>query len=287
MLNELNICGIDPQSYLLLKKGSKPAIRVGLVKSWIEDAKKSAHKLGIKIVIKEFKQIYGQNLKDPKINAYYSLDEKLCRKALQTEEEGDREKFGQLLGYPECCVDNFIKNLPSEYTLISLQNVKTKPSFYCNNLFVFDSKLRDFDIPIYYKNLEMFDNHDVRNLFLVRHIPCSFDCEHSIRIGKMTLKLLKDNFPDLAKNIVNVLKRPVLYWNYFEWVILKGHREDDIIKYDGIIDYESLIKKDIKNMIAGGNNIRIKDEKIMVFNNKEKIGEIPRKNNIPVCIDFQ
>ena len=287
MLNELNICNIDPQSYLLLKEGLKSVIRVGHTKPGLEDVKKYAHKLGLKLIIKEFKEMYGGVLEKPVIMIYYSSDKELCRKAWKAEKRGDRKTFGKLLGYPECCVDNFIENHKNDLTLISLRNVKTKPSFYCNNLFVFDSKLRSFDLPIYYNNFKIFESQNVKDLFLIRHVPCSFDCKKSVNIGKSTLKLLEDNFPDLAKRIVDALKRPVLYWNYFEWVILKGHQEGDIIKYDGILDYESLIKKEIKNMIGKGNDIKITDGKMTVLKNKEKIEKISRKDGIPVCIDFQ
>ena len=73
--------------------------------------------------------------------------------------------------------------------------------------------------------------------------------EKSIEIGKTTLKLLKNNFPYLAEKIVNALKNPVLYWNYFEWIILNGHSKGKKIVYEGILNYESLIKKDIKEMV--------------------------------------
>jgi len=289
MLKELDICSIDPQSYLLLKEGSKPVIRVGIERSGLEEAKKSARRMGLKLMIKEFKQLYGGKLTEPLINVYYSLNKELCRKAYQAEKEGNRKKFGQLLGYPECCVSNFIESLIKELdlTLVSMQNVKTRTSFYCNNLFVFDSKLRSFDIPIYRNHLDIFDNPTVRNLFLIRHTPCSFDCKKSIRIGKITLKLLKNNFPDLAKEISNALKNPVLYWNYFEWIMLKGHTEDNILKYKEILDYESLVKKEIKDMVGEGNHIKISSDKMVIFNDTEKTWEIPRKNGIPLCIDFQ
>jgi hypothetical protein len=235
MLDEFDICNIDIQSYLLLKEGLKPVIRVGLNRSVVENAKKTANKLELKVIIREFRQIYGQKLENSLTHAYYSLDKELCIEAFDAEKRGDRQKFGQLLGYPECCIDNFIKNLVEgvDYTLLSLKNVRTKPSFYCNSLFVFDSKLNSFQMKTY------FDNHKLlrspHKLFLIRHVPCSFDCKHSIKIGKTTLKLLKNNSPDLAATIVNALKRPVLYWNYFEWVIFNGRQQGNTIKYDGIL----------------------------------------------------
>ena len=181
----------------------------------------------------------------------------------------------------------FIENLEKDKTLLSLENVKSKPSFYCNNIFVFDSKLRSNDIGIFLKNTEIFSNDDVRNLFLIRHVPCSFDCKESMKIGNITLKLLKNNFPDLTGKIVRVLKNPVLYWNYFEWIILNGRTKCDCIEYKELLDYKSLVEKQIKIMVENGNTIKITNEKMVISNNNVKIGEILRKNGIPVFIDFQ
>jgi len=288
MLDELNNnCNIDIQSYLLLKAGLKPVIRVGLGRSKIENAKRTAKKLGLKLIIKEYKQLYGTKYETEIINAYFSFDKNLCIEAIRAERKGNRKKFGQLLGYPECCVDNFIKNYANDLILTSLRNVTTRPSFFCNNLFVFDSKIGGEDIKIYKNNPVMFNNPHVKTLFLIPHVPCSFDCKHSIEIGKITLKLLKNSSPNLATKIINALKRPVLYWNYFEWIIFNGHQQGNIIKYDGVLNYESLVNKETKKMIENGDNIKIGDERMSIFNLNEKTGEIPRKNGIPVCIDFQ
>jgi hypothetical protein len=291
MLDELSICKIDIQSFLLLKEGIKPAIRVGIPDCFIENAKKTAKKLGIEILVKEFNTIYGEELSKPLINAYYSLDKKMCREAWLAEKNGDRKRFGRLLGYPECCVDFFIKNLSSghfiDYTLSSLSVVKTKPSFYCNSLFVFDSKLSSYNMQTYNDNIKIFDKPEHKNLFLIRHVPCSLDCEESIKIGKITLKLLEKEYPQLAVRIVNALKKPVLYWNYFEWIIFNGNMQNEKIKYDGILNYESLVKMHTKKMIESGNNIKIEDDKIAVLKNRENIGYIERKDGIPMFIDFQ
>lgn len=289
MSNELNLCytGIDIQSYLLLKERLKPVIRVLLERNVLEDAKKAVEKLGIKLIAREFKQLYGGHLEKKAIIAYYSLDKNLCKQAMTAEQEGKRKEFGQLLGYPDCCIDNFIKNLVNgvDYTLVSLHNVRTRASFYCNNLFVFDSKLDSFQLKTY------FDNHNIlygpHQLFLIRHVPCSFDCKHSIKIGKITLKLLKNNSPDLFEKILGTLKRPLLYWNYFEWVLFNGYQEGNEVKYDGILNYESLLNDKIKKIFENGNKFKVDNEKISVFNSNENIEEIPRKDGIPVCINFQ
>lgn len=287
MLEDLKICGIDPQSYLLLKEGIKPVIRLGINKSVLEAVKRSASNLGLHLLIKEFKELYGEKLKEPIINAYYSLNKKSCEEAFLAEKDGNRNKLGEILGYPECCVNMFVENLGKEKTLMSLENVKSKPSFYCNNIFVFDSKLGRNDIEIFLNNREIFNNDDVRNLFLIRHVPCSYDCKESIRIGKVTLKLLKNNFPDLAKKIITALKNPVLYWNYFKWIIVNGRIKRDLLEYKEVLDYKSLVEDEIKNMVERGNNMKIMNGKIVILKNNEKIGELPREDDIPVCINFQ
>jgi hypothetical protein len=47
------------------------------------------------------------------------------------------------------------------------------------------------------------------------------------------------------------------------------------------------VKKEIKEIVKRGDKIKIADDRMMVFSKSEKKGEIERRNNIPVCIDFQ
>ena len=294
MIDELNTLKIDVQSYLLLKEGLKPVIRVGLSPSEIckiGQIKKCSEKLGMKILTRKFKKFYGQVLDEPTIISYYSFDEKKNIEAHEAEKTCDRKKLGLLLGYPKCCIDNFKKSLrnleKNEYIINALKNTTKKPSFYCNNLFVFDSKLSSTNTDIFYKNMDIFDSDDVRDLFLVRHVPCSFDCKESMMIGKTTLKLLQDNFPELAKRITNALKNPVIYWDYFKWIIINGEVNDNEIIYNKTLNYKSLIEPEIKQMMEKGNRIILDNEKMTIFNNDIKIGELKRNNKIPVCINFE
>jgi AAA+ ATPase superfamily predicted ATPase len=172
--------------------------------------------------------------------------------------------------------------------LISNRNTTAKPSFFCNNLFVFDSKISgEQESNIFQKNASIFDSMNIKRSFLIRHVPCSFDCNDSIEIGKKTLRLLKRHSPDLAGKIVDALKKPVLYWNYFEWIVLNGSAERRVLVYDSILGFESLIGNDIKKMVLSGNKVKIMDDNLSIFRGSEKIGDIPVKNGLPLCIDFQ
>jgi hypothetical protein len=291
MLDELADLNIDLQSFLLLKEGIKPVIRVGMTDlNEARKAEKYAKKLGIEMLVKKFNNMYGKKSSKPFILVYYSNDKKMCGEAWQAENNGDRIELGRLLGYPECCVEAFIRNLTEcrskDYTMMTLANVKTKPSFYCNNIFVFDSKLSSFNTQTFNDNVEIFDANEARNLFLIRHVPCSYDCIESIKIGKTTLRLLEESQPDLAKKIINALKRPVIYWNYFEWLILNGKMETHAIKYDGLLKYESLVSKNIRKMFETGNNTEMTGEEIFIRRGNDKIGSIRRNGGIPLIIDF-
>ena len=113
------------------------------------------------------------------------------------------------------------------------------------------------------------------------------DCEESIKIGKITLKLVRKDYPELASRIVDVLKKPVIYWNYFEWIILNGHMQKEKINYTGTLNYESLIDGKIKSIIVNGDNLKIEKDNISVLKNRKDIGCIERKNGIPLCINFK
>jgi hypothetical protein len=280
--------GMDIQSYLLVKTGVKPVMRLCIDKSKRNKLEDIARKIGLCILIKTFPKLYSQKLEQALTFAYLSLSDELLRQTYEAEKINDRETLGRLLGYPDCCVKEFLKSFNNEtdFTLCSLLNTKTKPSFYCNSIFNLESKLSLTNI-----TYQILNNRNIfkesNTLFLIRHLPCSFDCKESIRLGKKTLELLEEHIPHLASKIVDALKRPVLYFDYFNWIVFDGIVRGNTLEYTNILPYETLVPGKIIEKIKTGNKIEVFDDKIVVFKDKEVVLDIKKQDKYRgILIDF-
>lgn len=105
----------------------------------------------------------------------------------------DDEKLGELLGYPHCCNEFFVRNIQEakkynmDYVPLILKNEQMQAPFYTNNL------IRYFGYS------------------LISHFPCSYHCEKSIEIARANLKILEENAPDIAERLKEKLKSFVIY----------------------------------------------------------------------------
>jgi hypothetical protein len=123
---------------------------------------------------------------------------------------------------------------------------------------------------------------------LIKHIPCSFDCKESIKIGKITLKILRKEMPQLAEEIVYALKRPVLYFDYFNWIVFDGEvNNKNELEYSQVLPYKSLFPKEKVDIVKRGNSLRVFDDKIIVSKNEDILLEIPKEEKYGgILIDF-
>lgn len=288
------IGGIDIQSFLLLKAGLKPVIRVGCPKNNIEENLRELKRLfrgtGIKILVGEFKNnFYGQKIKEPIYNLYFSLSIDLARQAYVAEKTGDRKTFGRLLGYPSCCTKSFIENYDQkdyDFTIYALLQSRSRVSFYCNFIFNFDSKLGGEGIKIFQQTAEIW--RPSQHLFLIKHIPCSFDCRESIKLGQKTLKILRKARPRLAQEIERALKKPVLYFDYFNWLVFDGEVKGNQLKCHQVLPYQSLFPEEKRDLVKRGNRLAVDDNWISVFQNQKMIGRIKKENKYRgVLINFK
>jgi len=194
LFEKLKEIPIDAQSFLLLKAGFKPVIRVMLDGRTKDEEEKKILKiktLATPFVIEEVSELYGSRYERPKKIVYLAQSLKIAKEAVWAEKNGDRSLLGRLLGYPACCVSFFLEQLKlqSDFFLAANKNTKGRNSFFCNNLFSFDARLNEKSFNLYLKKLDLFGKY--KDLFLIRHVPCSFDCKPSMALGKKTLQLLK------------------------------------------------------------------------------------------------
>lgn len=196
---------------LTLLEGLRDSILIFLQKDQVAEKKKWCAQNGFELVLLEAVpqnnsySSYGSNGTVTKENHSY-------RAAITKKEYvgdwydawrgSDNKKIGQLLGYPECCQNFFEKYWVQE-------------------------QWRDLTYPAY-KNSPNGASGPIEANILgrwigirwVSHMPCSFQCEHSVKIGKETRELAEAlGFKESAAVIDEVLS-----WN-MKWSALHGIAE--------------------------------------------------------------
>lgn len=169
--------------------------------------------------------------------AYVSKSPEDAQHARFYEHIRNDERFGELLGYPACCVkfykDNYAKaaELHDDYCFFSIANTKENPLFYTNNM------LRFFDVA------------------LVSHFPCSFECVDSLFQAKRRLEAIRRYNPALADYVADVLRGPVIAHNGTGIHAIKGCRKkDDRIYYK---DVWLTSPNPMHNLLLSGNNVHL------------------------------
>ena len=189
---------------LYLIKGFKPVVRQGFYDAELGRVKDFCSKNDLAIEISPYKVILSDpdkrfsnkgfkvRAEDPRRGMYFvyiSKDERRATEARIYEMKNNHRELGFALGYPECCVEFFVKNEPersrldNDYTVCTLKNSEgVKFPFYTNIC------KRGYD------------------LTLLNHFPCSFKCEKSIGIAKRHLKLIEEFDEKLVFDLIHGLK---------------------------------------------------------------------------------
>jgi hypothetical protein len=151
---------------------------------------------------------------------YISKHVGLAKAAKAFEQKNDYAGLGRVLGYPECCIEFFCKNKPSEekrlndYVTPCIINTSSKLHFpYQNNIFI-----RYFD------------------LALLSHALCSFDCKKSIAIANINLDILKELELPVYGHAISWLKSAAIYTDG-GILLMQGHfkAEDQTYHVNDII----------------------------------------------------
>lgn len=149
---------------------------------------------------------------------YISSDGAKAQAALLFDTIYAGQEFGRILGYPECCVEFFVRNFAKtqetqgDLVSLSLHNTPQCPpySLYLNNL------ARYFGVQ------------------LISHFPCRYTCAASAALGKRHLAALERDAPGLAEKIRKCLMCPVVYTDT-EGVFLL---EESYLQPDGCLAFD-------------------------------------------------
>jgi len=199
------------------------------------------------------------------------------------------EKQGQLLGYPKCCVKKHqyfsSHGLGLNSSLVTYQSYRNtqKCNFLTNNLFNFCSRLgakkENFELldKYHYLNYKKF-SIPPWNLQFISHIPCSYDCKESIKIGEEIDSLLKEYAPNIEKIIRYTLSKPILFFDLFKLVVFNGYLKNGILYYKKIIPPLFLLDDLLRKKIKKGNKIIVTDNKVEIFKNNLNLFTYQKKN---------
>jgi hypothetical protein len=131
-----------------------------------------------------------------KLIAYIARQPDQALQLLVSELNEDHSTLGQLLDYPECCIEFFCSNLAranrqydGEFVPFSLENSPSMISF-----------------PFQTNNLMRY-----WHIALLFHFPCSYLCKQSIAIANHYYRALVQHYPGVAHSIASTLSRPILY----------------------------------------------------------------------------
>jgi len=196
---------------LYLLNDIKKIVRLDANEIELKNIKNFCNKENLHLEISDFKVIktvddgkgsYANTVKKVPVNypeqglyhIYISKDINKVNFLKLLENKNDDKAIGKLLGYPECCVDFFIKNKDKQQ---KLQNDYILPALNNSN---------GFEFPFY-------TNYAIRyfDITLLSHFPHSFHCKESIEIAKNNLQCIKRYSEDLANKFETMLKGPVLY----------------------------------------------------------------------------
>ncbi|MCH8003101.1 MAG: DUF483 domain-containing protein [Nanoarchaeota archaeon] len=191
---------------------------------------------------------------------YISKDKNKAKFLKLLEYKNDDKAVGELLDYPQCCVDFFMENkekqqkIQNDFILLALNNSEGfKFSFYINYA------IRYFDIT------------------LLSHFPHSFNCQKSIEIAKINFECIKKYSNELVNKFETMLKGPVLYTENNGVFMFKDYKlNNNILEFNEINstinnDLLELLNENKKFEIVDKNRIKLKNEIIedvgfMLFN---------------------
>ncbi|XOA42790.1 MAG: hypothetical protein ACKKMO_03290 [Candidatus Nealsonbacteria bacterium] len=196
---------------------------------------------------------------------------------------------GLLLGYPECCIKKhlyfFYRKLQLNSPLVTYQSYGNAKgcNFLTNNLFNFSTRLEqkkeDFELlNKYYHSNEKEFPIPLWNLQFISHIPCSYDCKESIKIGREIDSLLKEYAPDTEKIIKRTLSKPILFFDLFKLVVFDGYLKNGILHYKRIIPPLFFLDDLLRKKIKKGNKIIVTNNKVEIFKDNSNLFTYQKKN---------
>jgi len=272
-----------PQEFLALIAGIKPVILHALSPDEIKLIKTNFSE--VKIAYND-KNIFDIPQKDL-LTCALSKNELLSKKTLNTyflDGKGVFKLMGELLSYPKCCVENYIKyfDLHQQWdsSLITYQAYKAskKFNFLVNNLLNFNTRISNKDFNNFQRYQSLNKNFPILYSQFISHIPCRYDCPESIKIGQEIDSLLKEYAPNIEEIVRYTLSKPILFFDLFKLIIFDGYVKEGVLYYQKIIPPFFLIDNSLMDTLKSGNQIMVNDKEIKIFKDNLLLFTYQKKN---------
>lgn len=167
----------------------------------------------------------------------------------------DHLRFGEALGYPDCCID-FFKNynkagVSTPYE--TYKHTRGKFSYYCNNILNFLS------------------------FSYIHHYTCSFNCKKTIQLAKEIEKEIFKEEPELVKQIKAESVRPLIVFGERNAYLFDGVAKNDTIyykevKFVGMQEYNKH-----ERSLKRGNKVIVKEDLIEICFDDKIISAIQKQ----------
>ena len=143
--------------------------------------------------------------------------EAITRSKGNLDASGITSRYGRILGYPECCVENFSKNFRgfNPDIIRNMKNSSERCSFLLNNFFP---------------------------MSLISHYPCNYFCSPSLSYAKNLLDLMKSENSLFLQYILWGLKLPMIVFDEKNLIFFEGELDGNLIGYSRVLSSEDLYK---------------------------------------------
>jgi hypothetical protein len=241
-----------------VKIGEKPAVRFPLSEIMSPDKtnlfKEICSKMGIKVGYSSYriKPPYSKNDILPTNSTkgdffiYLSLSNEVIESAKKYELVDDY-KFGEIMGYPKCCIKHFID-----------MNQSDSEDYY-------------HEVFNHLKSNKKFDWHTnyllrwTTDYYLLSYFTCSFDCTDSIVKARKILEGIYKYDGRHAKKIEYHLKLPILFNDSMKGSILHNWNKLKGVVFDGVMNDNKVTYQNHFSIYRGGYFPQFKDtDKVMV-----------------------
>ncbi len=213
----------------------------------------------------------------------------------------DSRCLGALLGYPDCCIEKHLTNIIADPPVRGAQTIfdsfvsRSTALFLTNNLLNFATRLdskEDLEQNSFYHqknnfylNQFFYLDSDVNPCLIwfaaisfISHLPCRYDCEKSVKIGRKVAKWMKENIPEVFVFFKNTLQRPFLVFDTFDWIAFEGNVENGFLRYFKIVPPLGVIDSQIKQNLNLGNRLKADKDKIVIFKDDRPVFEYIKKD---------
>jgi len=269
------------QEFLALMAGIKPVINCGIPE---ED---------IQLIRSNFPNLYivsgEQTLWHRRIEiSSISYNKLLAQRTLNAFcGKGDTpDVMGKLLGYPKCCTESWVKYIHADQQhnapLVTYEAYKTayKCSPFANNLLNFSSRVGDNEVKDFEKcgPLNMRLSIPFHYFQFISHVPCRYDCQESIKMGKEIDFLMKRYTPDIERVVKATLSKPILFFDLFKLAVLDGRVKNKAVYYQKISLPFFLLDKPIFKALKSGNKLTANDKQVEIFKDDRSLFVYKKQN---------